>query len=707
MIPGRALLRRPSLTQLRTATFPALELPTTMGELVLLFDGDSRIAGLSSVSTSPSGPRRVVQHRLQLAGIPFRCVGVRGLGGRNGTGNNWGVTNLKEDYYQCWQPLIQDAHNEGHFGRQWVSSATITNVNTGTGTFTCSAQIFANGSYVALTVAPGGGATLPTSSAIAPVTVNGVTYLAGFATNVINSGGTQTFQLAQLDNTTVATITGAGSGTITALAGLAEILAPASAFWGLPASAVTDVIMDGGANDISILTDAGASGIDATLEARFELHADAVDLLMPNARKHMMQGSPIVSPLANFAAKQAHNATLNAYLASYLNSGGRGNKWTLVPAAAGMSATMMFTDGIHHGPEADRRWGTAAARSVISSCGHPNAVDIKSTAQQFMKRRQTGSFMISAAATQRATFANSAARNPGTGNFWFAISVMLLAKPTGVNAILQLSNPYTSGWLLNQTASQFSMYWRQAGASLPVSALTAYAEPLEWARLFGFFDLSTTPNQCSLWLNGNYVQTVYCDAASVTTTPQLFIGGSSLNSALMLVKDLALGVNSPYTILDVAKLAQRDYWLGELGDEASELILFNGDLTSQLDGGVTGTNTGGTFLAAGRWPCPWEQGYVRPRWRTNPLGTITATTGREVFVDEFFTYDATAGAINPITIPSPTGNEGRTLSYAEVGGSTNNVTIAGTINGVANPVFNTAGQKSILVVKDGAWRSAA
>jgi lysophospholipase L1-like esterase len=664
----------PSLTKLTTAdAFRPIETPGLPARRRLVYIGDSNTAGLSAATDAPSGWRAILQRLLGYSGVAFDVVGVRGLGGLDGTGNTWGVFPSVDDFHDAWKQVIQYWQNEGHFGRRLSATGPVTSVVTGTDTINYSGgQIVSNGSLCAL-ISDG---TLPTITGLSPVTVNGISYLLFFA-----GGSTaSSFQPCLLDSTTVADITAAGTGNMTLLAGLAEIILPCSASWGVAANTVTDWIAQGGSNDIFNLMDGGTSAADtlAALKTRAALLIANINTVAhANARRFWHAVAPIFAPASNAAAKEAVREDFNTWMRDTFVPT-LGAHWAYIDSAENVTATCVISDGLHYNNRGAPKVGRKITSAIVASSGHAARIDER---QPFVFTRRTPapSILLSTTASHRCTFGSAATRNAeGSLPFWFAISFFPIATASGVNAIVQYFNPYTSGCLLNVTSGQFSLYYRKAGASVQVSSYTTVAQKLRWHRLFAFFDPTATPNvRCALFLNGNLIQEVHTTAAAVTSGGSWFLGGSSLNTAIGLYAGpFIIGVNSSYTIRDAPHLAYADYWWGETPGGTDEFLLNENtgtSLVSTVNGSASGTLTGPAspwVASGGLWMRPWETGYRQGPWDVSPIVQTAAYTAIQ---GELVRCDPTTAGF-AVTLPTAIGATKRICVLNE-STSTNAITI--------------------------------
>lgn len=659
--------------------------------------GDSNAAGFTPGDDRATGFRIVLQRALKEAGIWFRMVGIR-IGALNGTGQTWGKYPVVDDFHDAPQYIIQDWRHDGHAGRRISDTGTVASINTGTGVITTTVgHNLGGGSPVAITST----GSLPTISGLTPITTQGQTYLLGFAAGAITS---TTFQISPYDNGAAATISNAGSGTITLGVGLNELVFPAFAS---PAynETPTDIIVLGGTNDISALVSAADPNAFTYLRASAAAYYAKLQTVAPLARKYVISILPFTQGASNQASCEALREQFNTWLSTYVST--LGSRWVFVDAASGISAAQMGSDGVHPNSWGYRIYGQAIARAVIATCGTGAADDVVPCA--FVRRNQQACIQFTATSNNIRIPAQTAV-NPTSNSFFAAIWYFPTdVSSSGPNGILTCENPYTNGCLLTQVnGNTIDFRWKSGGAVMPSGPYTAVLKKFRWHRIFLFCDRPT--GKAAVFVNGGLLWPVITTPSDITPSVGWYIGGGGVSSALGLYQGFLFGTGSNLSIEDAARMAHRDYYRGiDPPGTTAKYDISDGSGTSiagALQGATAGTLTGGTWIASGRFPKHVDQGYVKPRWDENP-STITAAYTASI--DEWISYDATGGAF-AVTLPSAVGLDGREIGFGEVGGSTNNITItpsnSQTIDGAPSIVLNTAGARKRIVSRGGNWNTS-
>jgi hypothetical protein len=651
--------------------------------IVVALIGDSNSAGVGgAVLETGIGPREALQRCLHEAGVRFRMVGTRGWGSTNGTGTMWGRFPNVEDYHDAPQIVMSDWRSDGHGGRRLSKMTVATNVNTGTGVITAAGHTLTDGAPVYLTTT----GVLPTISVVQSV------YFAR-DTNI----GTGVLSLAQYDGGPALTISGAGSGILTINEGLGEIVPGIFAGYDV---APTDIIAEGGINDMTALVAAGgdlASRL-ATMQTRATAYFAAIDAAATaTARKYATSVSPPATTLASYADVEALRVAYNSWLSTYIET--RGALWTFVDAAAGMTAAHITSDTLHPYRSGYDMRGVAIARAIIA--GSKSAVanerwplPIARLAPQACVNIPTSSGVI--------TFPNQTTLQPSTDNFFFAIWYYPYDALTSTAAILQCENPFTNGVLVFRSLNNIQLHWKGTIVA-PAGSYNAVLKRHRWHRIFCFYD--RTRSEVGLFLNGQLVQRVHVAAQTgITSSTGWYCGGAGLASSVGLYQRFLFGHSSTANINDAARLAARDYWLGEDPPSTTAKYHLSEGTGTSVAGTVAGSTAGtmsgsAAWIASGRYKKPVDQGYIKP---TSDKRPTAVTAAYPATYDETVPCDPTGGGFT-VTLPTAVGFAGRRVVVKNVTSSTNTITIGATIDGVASPTIAAAYGSMTVESDDANW----
>jgi lysophospholipase L1-like esterase len=665
--------------------------------------GDSVQSGGSVLQEAPSGTRQIWQAALTREGIAFDVVGNTGHGDINSGGTTWAVFPVPKDfssrYPEAYKVTIQSPLHSGMSGRSLVSTSTFTSADASTDRITLAAQVYASGSFACLREEPGG--TLPTfapAANINPFTVFGVRYLFYFAINI--SGATHQACYAQ-GGSTPGDITSPGSGPITALAGIGDLIIPMSALLGVDPLTITHVFLNGGGNDMFPAVDAGTplATIEAMLETRAIYTMDQLDLVVaPSCNKFFMTMLPIAAPATNQANKETARESYNAWMIPYVPR--RSKTWAICDCSRPVnSPELQLVDGAHPKAAGAVKLGEEKARCVIASWG-PGTLRNRRPAP-FTKRVQQGCYVLNGT-NQRGTIATSAARDPGANAFWVMLKIFFLDLDSTFRGIVQLGTAaYANGLLLAVQNGILRMYWRNAGPCIPASGYGTMVEPRTWYDLLMFFDINQTPKQvASLWVNANLVQEVRTDGLAAVAGQSWYIGASFADTAHCAYKDLRIGASAikslpdgtaiPYTFRDCAEMAHDAYMHNIQPHGMTERFLLE-TTASELSGASAMTNSSGTFLAAGVLVSPWEQGYINDLATAAASVSVDSTTTSPSFAD-LLSVSITTGNGSTISIHASMAWNALTTDGSFV------ATVDGTVvAGVDAAVGNLSGAISIRV----------
>ncbi|WP_437679982.1 SGNH/GDSL hydrolase family protein [Sorangium sp. So ce131] len=650
--------------------------------VVLAWLGDSNGVGYPASQEAATGSRVVVQRALIAHGIPFRMVG-RGFGALNGTGQQWGRYPLTEDLHDSPATGLWDWRHNCYTGRRLVKTTTVTGVNTSTGTITAPGHTLLVGDPFYLTSTGATPTYAVAQQLVYAATVNG-----------------NDIQPAQYEGGSAIGVLTAGSGTITLCEGLADMLPAIVASWD---ATPTDVIVMGGTNDVIALIDAGSSEADALAACKTrELTYEALlDNYCPGARKYRWSVMPVTSGVTNQAAKESVRSQLNTWLASEAVPA-RGGLWTFVHATARIGAPQMQGDGLHPYRAGYQLMGQDGARPIITAVGQ-GPVDERFP-QPFV-RRQPQACVELRAPTDRIAFPAQPGLNPGANAFFLRVDFMPFEVSSGTRVIAQLESPYSNGMLLAARNSNVVLYWKSASPCIPVSNFTPGLQRFRHSRLFLFCDPA---GHAAVFANGQLLQRVQTTAAAITSSAGLYLGGvGGLDCAPGLYQSLIFGHGAGLTIEAAARMAWRDYVLGEDPTGTTAKFDVSEGTGTAIGGKVVGStaatltvSTGG-WVAGGRYKRPWDEGYVRPAM-DQQLRTITGAY--QVARDEYVKYSA--GSYNLI-LPDAQGNTGARVILAEVGNSSTPTTILAkggeTVEGGASLVVSTPLARTRLICDGLNW----
>lgn len=660
-------------------------------ELVFAILGDSITYGGGPSLDYAMGWRLPFQRLLAEEGIQFRMVG-RGFGALNAAGATNGRNPNVADFHDTPIFTPKDVRYNAYSGYRITQTVAITAVNTGTGFITAPGHGLVSGE----TWVPAS-----TGSPIVFSTVQPVYWV----TNV-SGGGANTFQVSAYDGgTTALTILDAGSGSLSMSLGLMEMLPAISQTWDV---APTDVIVNGGTNDIIQAINTGVS-VAATLEllkAAEIAYEAAVNAAAPTARKYRGAIPSFHAAAANYAACTEVAVAFNAWFRD-VRLPQLGRLWSFVDVASPLSAPVIL-DGVHPTRSGYELMANEFARAVVQAVGPGHASD--RVPRELVKRPAQASVELGAT-THRITIPTQASLAPGANSFFCAISYMPFSLPSGLNVVLQQENPYQDGCVVGHNAGRLSVYWKSTGTCIPPTAYTTIMQMYRWHRIFAFFD--AVRQEAVMFCNGRYIQRVYTTAAAITSQDGWTMGAfSGLSSALGLYQDFVMGHGAGLSIERAVRLAEADYYQGEIpAGVTARYYLNEGTGTSvagAISGATAGTITSGTWVASGRYLAPWNTRYVKPRFdcRTaNIIGTYTATYW------ELLKCDPSGGTFT-ITLPTAVGHDGEQIPLKNMTTSTNEVTLDGnaseTIDGSATIAgLNTSRGSRIIEARDGNWITVA
>jgi lysophospholipase L1-like esterase len=655
--------------------------------LVFAIIGDSITYGGGPSLDYAMGWRLSFQRLLSEEGIRFRNLG-RGFGALNGLGATNGRNPSPSDIHDAPTFTPRDVRYNAYPGYRLTQTVAVTAVNTGTGFITAPGNGLTNGEVVVFAST----GTVPTFSVVQPMY---------YVTNV-NGAGAGTFQVAQYDGGTSAlTISNAGSGSISLSLGLIEMLPAIAETWDVPP---TDIIASGGTNDIIQAVNTGVSVADTfellkAAEIRYEAAIDAAAIAggNPHARKYR-------PAILGFGPNAAEYANCNA-VALLFNSWFRdvrlpqlGRLWSFIDVASPLTSAVSI-DGVHPTADGYEMMGDVTARAVIQAVGPGHASD--RVPRDFV-RQPIQACVEFTATTNRITIPTQATLAPASNSFFYAIWHMPFTLPSGANVIVCQENPYNDGGMVVHNSGRLGLYWKSAGACISPGSYTAVMQQYRWHRIFAFHDFAK--QEAVLFCNGRYLQRVYTTAAAITSADGWSIGGisGSLTSALGLFKGFMMGHGSGLDIEDAEGMAFADYWQGERPAGTTAIYPINEGTGTAIAGTVigstAGTLSGGSWIASGLHRSPDNVGYVRPQYSQR---TTTVTTTYTAVPGELVPYDTT-GAGFTMTVPGGLAMGVESVSLAEVGGSTNTLTVVpttGTINGAANITISTAGARTRIAAR--------
>lgn len=569
--------------------FPAQAIALQSDERICLL-GTSIFAGDNASQDTATGPREAFWQFVRAYRGAVQLVGPHGYGATDGTGTTWGRFRSLEEWHnpEAPPPLGSWAHH-GELGRKMTASFTVTGVDAGTDTITATGHDLGDGSILVLSST----GALPTIAAVK-------SYY--FARDVVAG---VSFKLAAYEGGPALDITAPGSGTITVGTGLAELV-PAT----LPGLDPTTIIVHAGTNDISELIDNATLDPLSVLQTRAVALRDAIAAAAPNAKRILWSSiHGFYQGATSYAAKATLAGDFNTWLASAVG-GWSGNRWAYVDGAAGISAPLIKSDGVHLRRDGNIRLAKNLAegfRRATMAAAPPGPVP-----RPFAKRTSQPVLNVGAT-THRVAIPDQASIRPGSSNYLFSIDVRPTILDVAVTpfSILGQNVSYTDGYMLAHIGNNLLFYWRQGGAVVPSSSYTNVLTQLAWHRIVGVVDHDA--DQIGLFLNGSLIQIVNFAGQTISVQEPLYIGSVPGFSAMLgQYSRLVLARGSHITIANALEMVERDYYDGVPFPGIVEHFPLNEgtgtSVASTVAGSTAGTITGATWAKAGLYPLPWEDG---------------------------------------------------------------------------------------------------